>query len=73
MVWEHHQLEALAKQLVSDFSKNPPRIPNWNDNDFDGIYLITISESEDGLKSVSFLKENEGLDNVQATCGAMKQ
>lgn len=71
VVWEHHLLEALAQQLMSDLSKNPPQIPKWDNSDFDGIYVITIS-SEDGLKKISFLKENEGLDHMQATCPILK-
>lgn len=50
LVWEHSAIHHLAKKLGVKNS------PDWNDDDFDSIWIITFAE---GVASLSV--DNEGL------------
>ena len=68
VVWEHHILETMTRELLLDLGKDPREVPKWEDNDFDSIYVVTITDGNDGHKKVTFMKDNEGLNNSQTSC-----
>ena len=68
VVWEHHLLETMTREILSSLGKDPKMVPQWNASDFDSIYVITIVDDGDGKKDVSFIKDSEGLNNAQTSC-----
>ena len=68
VVWEHHLLETMTREILLSLGKDPKVVPKWDGNDFDSIYVITIADSKGGHKKVSFMKDSEGLDNAQTSC-----
>lgn len=68
VAWEHHQIDAIAKQLVSPFdSALAQTIVHWADNDFDSIYKITL-DGKGATRQVKFSIEKQGLDGRPLTC-----
>jgi hypothetical protein len=72
VAWEHHELEELVKQLVSEYQGDPNEVPHWKGEDFDSLYILRIT-SRDGKKSVSFTQDHEGLSNLSTDCPDAKQ
>lgn len=72
VAWEHHELEELVKQLVSEYQGDPNEVPNWKGEDFDSLYILRIT-SRDGKKSISFTQDHEGLSNLSTDCPDAKQ
>ena len=68
VVWEHHLLETMTREILLSLGKDPKVVPKWDVNDFDSIYVITIADSNSGHKKVSFIKHSEGLNNAQTSC-----
>lgn len=67
VAWEHHYAEKLARQLLVNLGGKPSVVPVWNDADFDSLYVVRISDTGKG-RSVSFAREQEGLDNLPKVC-----
>lgn len=72
VAWEHHQLENVVKQLVSEYQGNPDDVPHWKGKDFDSLYIVRIT-SRGTAKSVSFTQDQEGLSNLSTDCPDAKQ
>ena len=68
IAWEHHLLETMTREILAGFGKDPKMVPQWSGSDFDSIYVITITDANDGNKDVSFMKDSEGLNNAQTSC-----
>ena len=68
VVWEHHLLVTMTREILSSLGKDPKIVPQWNASDFDSIYVTTIVDDGDGKKDVSFIKDSEGLNNAQTSC-----
>lgn len=68
VAWEHHLGELLARRLLSRLGGDPDVVPHWKDSDFDSIFVIRVSESEQGLRQVSFSHDQEGLDGLPENC-----
>lgn len=67
IAWEHALLDALAKNLVKDNGGNPAQVPAWPGDDYDTIFLIKITHSENG-NSVAFTMDHENLDGLRDDC-----
>jgi hypothetical protein len=65
--WEHHWGENLARYLLSRLGSNPLEVPEWQDDDFDSIYVVRIADGN-GAPRASFSREREGLDGLPAVC-----
>jgi hypothetical protein len=72
VAWEHHELESLVKQLVSEFHGNPDEVPHWKGKDFDSLYIVRIT-TRDATRSISFTLDQEGLSNLSPDCPDAKQ
>jgi hypothetical protein len=65
--WEHKMIGAIARELLSAHGGNPSDVPEWNRNDFDGVYVVTIDWS--GAKpKATFAQTSEGLNEEPETC-----
>jgi hypothetical protein len=67
VAWEHHEIEKLARQLVTAHGGDPASVPDWQDEDFDSIYVVKLAQTDAGT-TVSFELRHEGLDGKPAAC-----
>lgn len=65
--WEHHWGENLARYLLSRLGANPLDVPEWQDGDYDSIYVVRIADG-DGPRRARFDLEREGLDRLPEVC-----
>jgi hypothetical protein len=72
VVWEHHQLQQLVKQIVAEFHGAVETVPTWENNDFDGIFVIRIT-SAGSTRSVSFGQDHEGLNHLSNECPGLSR
>lgn len=68
VVWEHGLLDIVAKDIIEKFGGNAEEIPKWNDDDFDGLYVITVEAGPDMAPKVSFHTDGEGLNGGSKVC-----
>lgn len=68
VAWEHHLLDEIAKGLLSNLHASPEIVPTWQSNDFDSIYVITISEDGSGNRTAVFNIVKERLNMQSTTC-----
>jgi hypothetical protein len=71
IAWEHKELVKLVKKLVQVNGGDPSKVPDWDDSDYDSIYVLRISQS-DGAKSISFSQDCEDLNNSSDKCPEVK-
>ena len=67
VAWEHHEIEKLARQLVAAHGGNPASVPDWQDEDFDSIYVVKLTQTSAGTE-VAFEQRREGLDGEPTAC-----
>jgi hypothetical protein len=67
VAWEHHELEALVKNMLKKFQADPNLVPEWPKDDFDSIYLIKI-QTQNGRRAISFRHDHEGLNGLSSRC-----
>ena len=67
VAWEHAKLAEMLQSLVKTLDGDPASIPNWDGDDFDSIYLITI-RTENGKRTASFQQDHEGLNDLKTDC-----
>src|ERR1039457_744145 len=53
IAWEHVLLDNFVKNLVKDNGGDPAQVPDWPGDDYDSIFLVKITHSENG-NSVAF-------------------
>lgn len=68
VAWEHHLLDEIAKRILSNLHAPPEIVPTWRSDDFDSIYVITISEDGSGNRTAVFNIVKEGLNKQSTTC-----
>ena len=67
VAWEHTELVAIARRLLAEHGGRQTDVPDWNRQDFDGIYVVRITRVGAQTSSV-FARRNEGLDKLSPTC-----
>lgn len=65
IAWEHKNLVIAARRLVAKAGGDSTKIPFWNSEDFDTIYVIRL---DDQHHFKSFTRESEGLNTVSDQC-----
>lgn len=65
--WEHHNLEAVVKNIIAAEGGDPQQAGKWPGSDFDSIYVLTINHDAPTNK-ISFKHESEGLNGVANSC-----
>ena len=68
VAWEHHYGEKLAKHLLTSLGSNSAQVPNWDDADFDSIFVIRATGDDQGKRQVTFARELEGLNDLPQKC-----
>lgn len=68
VAWEHHYGEKLARRLMSGYGENPAAIPEWDNADFDSIYVIRVTGSGHGARHAIFSREQENLNALPTDC-----
>jgi hypothetical protein len=64
VAWEHNLLVHLARDLVSQRGGDPTAVPDWDRDDFDSLYLLSVPPTG----QLSFRIEHEGLDGQSGQC-----
>ncbi len=67
VAWEHCLAELFMKNLVRDHGGDPASVPVWKTTDFDSIYVACITRNPQGITSVAFQVDQEGLDRQSLT------
>jgi hypothetical protein len=67
VAWEHHEIEKLARLLVKAHGGNPASVPDWQDEDFDSVYVVKLTQTGAGTV-VAFEQRHEGLDGEPTAC-----
>jgi hypothetical protein len=65
--WEHKMIGAVARGLLSAHGGNASDVTDWNRDDFDSIYVVTIDWSGPNPKA-TFAQTSEGLNGQPETC-----
>jgi hypothetical protein len=67
VAWEHKQIVTLARKLLAQHGGDPKTAPEWRDDDFDAIYVVTIDRTSQ-KKAASFKLLHEGIDGLADDC-----
>ncbi|KTD61839.1 hypothetical protein [Legionella spiritensis] len=68
VAWEHNNIVAITRKIMTLLGANPNVIPTWAQNDFDSLYVLTIVWY-DGNAAVSFSHQYENLSSgLSTTC-----
>jgi hypothetical protein len=67
IAWEHHYGEKLARRLLAALH-SAAAVPEWDNADFDSIYVIRITTAEDGARQAAFAREQQGLNGLPEAC-----
>jgi hypothetical protein len=67
VAWEHALIETIARALLAAHGGDAALVPKWQSDDFDSIYVVTITRTGDAAKA-TFAHRREGLDGQPDTC-----
>jgi hypothetical protein len=70
VAWEHIELYDFAKQMLQAYGINAARLTEWQDDDYETIYVLHITRSgKDGTPRATLEIQQEHLDNkLKDTC-----
>ena len=69
VAWEHKLIDVIAKQILADKGGGVDSVPTWKDDDFDGVYVLTIPKDE----PASLVRLTEGLGGQSDVCPSPAQ
>jgi len=64
VAWEHRIIDVVARNLLAAHGGNPSAVPGWKDDDFDGVYVVTLAEGA----AAKFERTSEGLNGQPEAC-----
>jgi len=68
IAWEHKVIQDTVRALLTAHGGDVTEVPKkWHGDDFDSIYVVTITRTGDTAKATFALKR-EGLDGQKDTC-----
>jgi hypothetical protein len=67
IAWEHEKIETATRALLAAHGSDVAAVPEWHGNDFDSIYVVTISSIGD-TKKATFTVMRQGLDGQKEAC-----
>jgi hypothetical protein len=67
IAWEHRKIEQTVRALLAAHRGDAARVPEWRHDDFDSIYVVTITSIGD-TKRATFALMRQGLDGQKETC-----
>ena len=65
--WEHSELVLLVRHLLGALGDTSDQVPDWDKNDFDGIYIVKIRSEGDHL-TAAFAADHEMLNGLSTDC-----
>ncbi|WGL60906.1 hypothetical protein QEJ31_04750 [Pigmentibacter sp. JX0631] len=66
--WEHKKIVDIVTDIYLKDTKNKKEeIPKWPDDDFDSIYILSISEQNNSYQ-IKFKKDSQQLNNLSQQC-----
>jgi len=65
VVWEHHFLNRMVKDLVQLKGGDPNQVPDWPGSEYDRIDILRIP-AENG--PIDFAQDHENLDHLSDDC-----
>jgi hypothetical protein len=68
VAWEHHWAISLTKLLLTRLGANPDEVPNWEDYDFDSMFVIHTNGTDKDSGDVTFMHEHQGLNGMTESC-----
>jgi hypothetical protein len=68
VAWEHQLLEQLARDILRQLDADAAGVPTWESKDFDSIYVIDITQDNNGNKHASFRVDHQNLNGLSTRC-----
>ena len=68
VAWEHREIEVLAKAMLKAVGGTGEEVPNWKGNDFDSLYVMHVTQGDDGKPRIQFSVDHQGLDGLPDSC-----
>ena len=68
VAWEHNEGVKLARAIAAQVNYPEKNIPEWNQDDFDKLYVFKITRDGDKVPAVDFKVEQEGLNSLSTSC-----
>jgi hypothetical protein len=69
VVWEHHFLNQMVKDLVQVKGGDPKQVPDWPGSEYDRIDILRIPA---GNGAIAFAQDHENLDHLSDDCPGAK-
>jgi hypothetical protein len=67
VAWEHEVIETTVRAILASYGGDVSGVPKWRGDDFDSIYVLTISRTESAT-TASFVLKHEALDGQPDIC-----
>jgi hypothetical protein len=64
IVWEHHYLNQMVKDLVQTKGGDPKQVPDWPGDEYDRIDILRIA----GDGKITFAQDHENLNHLSDNC-----
>jgi hypothetical protein len=69
VVWEHHFLNQMVKDLVQTKGGDPKQVPDWPGSEYDRIDILRIPA---GNAPIAFVQDHENLNHLSDDCPGAK-
>jgi hypothetical protein len=63
VAWEHKRIPIVLRALLSSHGGDSQHVPDWQGDDYDSIYMVTI-----GASKATFSQNHEGLNGQPDLC-----
>ncbi|MFJ7354521.1 hypothetical protein ACIQWS_10195 [Phyllobacterium sp. NPDC097923] len=67
VAWEHKKIDNIVSDLLEANNGDAGAVPKWQKDDFDSIYVVTITRNGETSKSTFEIK-HQGLNGQPQTC-----
>ncbi|MBA8878387.1 hypothetical protein [Phyllobacterium myrsinacearum] len=67
VAWEHKKIDNIVSDLLTANNGDATSVPKWSGDDFDSIYVVTITRNGEAAKATFEIK-HEGLNGQSQTC-----
>ena len=65
VAWEHKYIETIVQMLEAAHGGDSALVPKWRGDDFDSIFVVTVSAAEDSTKEPSRLSMKVSMGSQQ--------
>lgn len=65
IAWEHLEICKVVHEFLKKYGGNPNEVPTWSNTDYDSIFVLTITRQNGGVASITFARDQEGLNNLK--------